>query len=479
MGQDLVKLQEACGVVGVWGKEAAIQAAPICYLGLYALQHRGQESAGMVTFDGHRLWLAKGAGLVPEVFDQDSLNQLPGFAGIGHVRLATEAEKHIINTQPLLVRSSYGSLAIAQNGSIVNGQELRQRLLDKGTVLQTDTDSEVILNLIAQSDADDLAAAVTRVLGLIRGGYALVILSESMLLAARDPWGNRPLCLGQLEEGYVIASESCAIANLGGEFIREVSPGELLILDAAGYHTHSIQPKQKQALCAFEHVYFARPDSCIGGRNAYLVRKAIGRELAREAFAEADIVIGAPDSGMSPALGFAQTLGIPFEIGVIKNRYVGRTFLQPTEAGRKTAVRIKLNPVVEVLKGKRVAVVDDSIVRGTTSGKLIGLLREAGAREVHMYVASPPYRFPCLYGIEPSSKSELVARGRSLEELRTLIDADSLHYVSVDGLAKAIGMPREQLCLACFTGEYPIDVSKAPRSREKRSGHQRKTGREG
>ena len=452
------KPREACGIVGIWGKEASVKVAPLCYLGLYALQHRGQESAGMVTFDGNQLWLSKGSGLVPEVFDQDRLAELPGFAGIGHVRLATQTERHVINAQPLLVRSSYGSLAIAQNGSIVNGRELRRKLLDKGTVLQTDTDSEVILNLIAQSGEADLPSAVAKILSLIRGAYALVILGEGMLLAARDPWGNRPLCLGKLDEGYVVASESCAIANLGGEFLREVQPGELLVLDMAGYHTHSLEPGDKQALCAFEHVYFARPDSCIGGRNAYLVRKAIGRELAREALVTADVVIGAPDSGMSPALGFAEAAKLPFEIGVIKNRYVGRTFLQPTPAGRKLAVRIKLNPVVEVLQGRSVAVIDDSIVRGTTSGKLIALLREAGAREVHMYVASPPYRFPCLYGIEPSSHTELVARGRTVEELRTIIKADSLHYVSVEGLVKAIGIPREQLCLACFTGEYPIDT---------------------
>lgn len=453
------KPQEACGVVGIWGKDASVQAASLCYLGLYALQHRGQEGAGIVTFDGNKMWLGKGPGLVPEVFNQDSLDELPGFAGIGHVRLSTEADRHVINTQPLLVRSSFGSLAIAQNGSLVNGKELRQRLLDQGTVLQTNTDSEVILNLISQSGQNDLPTAVAKTLELIRGAYALVILSEDMLLAAKDPWGNRPLCLGKLAEGYIVASESCAIANLGGELLREVRPGELVALDAAGYHTHSLKPEKKQALCAFEHIYFARPDSNIGGRNAYLVRKAIGRELAKEASVEADVVIGAPDSGVSPALGFAEAAGLPFEIGVIKNRYVGRTFLQPTQAGRQLAVRIKLNPVVEVLQGKRVAVVDDSIVRGTTSGKLIGLLREAGAREVHMYVASPPYRYPCLYGIEPSSKSELVARGRTLEELKAFIEADSLHYVSVEGLVKAIGIPKDELCLACFTGEYPICVT--------------------
>jgi amidophosphoribosyltransferase len=450
------KPQEACGVMGVWGKDASVNAASLCYLGLYALQHRGQESAGIVTFDGDKMWLSKGAGLVPEVFNQDSLDELPGFAGIGHVRLSTEADRHVINTQPLLVRSSFGSLAIAQNGSLVNGRELRQKLLDKGTVLQTNTDSEVILNLISQSGESDLPAAVAKTLELIQGAYALVILSEDMLLAAKDPWGNRPLCLGRLSEGYIVASESCAIANLGGEFIREVKPGELVVLDVKGYHTHSLEPGDKQALCAFEHVYFARPDSCIGGKNTYLVRKAIGQELAKEASIEADVVIGAPDSGVSPALGFAEAAGLPFEIGVIKNRYVGRTFLQPAQAGRQLAVHIKLNPVVEVLKGKRVAVVDDSIVRGTTSGKLINLLREAGAREVHMYVASPPYRYPCLYGIEPSSKSELVARGRTLEELRNFIEADSLHYISVEGLVRAIGIPKDELCLACFTGEYRI-----------------------
>ncbi len=291
---------------------------------------------------------------------------------------------------------------------------------------------------------------------VIEGAYALVILGEDMLLAARDPWGNRPLTLGRVEQGYMVASESCAIANLGGEVIREVEPGELLILDGSGWRTYRQQSAARKALCSFEHVYFARPDSCIGGKNAYLVRKAIGRELAKEAPVCADVVIGAPDSGVSPALGFAEAAGLPFEIGVIKNRYVGRTFMRPTQADRRMAVRIKLNPVVDVLRGKRVAVVDDSIVRGTTSGKLISLLREAGAQEVHMYVASPPYRFPCFYGNEPSSQSELVASGRTLDELKDLIGADSLHYISIEGLVRAIGIPRDQLCLACFTGEYPI-----------------------
>jgi amidophosphoribosyltransferase len=354
------------------------------------------------------------------------------------------------------VRSSYGSLAVAQNGSLINGSELRERLLQKGTVLQTDSDSEIILNLIARSGAGSLPEAIARTLEIMEGSYALVILGEDMLLAARDPWGNRPLTLGEVEEGYIVASESCAIANLGGEIIREVEPGELLILDGLGWRTYRHKSAARKALCSFEHVYFARPDSCIGGKNAYLVRKAIGRELAKEAAVNADVVIGAPDSGVAPALGFAEAAGLPFEIGVIKNRYVGRTFLRPTQADRRTAVRIKLNPVVDVLKGKRVAVVDDSIVRGTTSGKLITLLRDAGAREVHMYVASPPYRFPCFYGNEPSSQSELVASGRTVGELKDLIGADSLHYISIEGLVRAIGIPRDQLCLACFSGEYPI-----------------------
>ncbi len=453
---DLGKPQEACGVVGIWGSHENLQVAPLCYLGLYALQHRGQESAGMVTSDGKRLWLTKGPGLVPDVFDQESIAALPGFAAIGHVRLATEADQHVVNTQPLLVRSGFGNLAIAQNGSLVNAEKLRQGLLEEGAVLLTETDSEIVLNLIAKSKEKDLPSAVAKILTLLEGAYALVILAENMLLAARDPFGNRPLCLGKLEEGYMVASESCAVSNLGGEFLREVQPGELLVIDEQGPRTYNLMPGQTQAFCAFEHIYFARPDSCLGGKTAYLVRKAIGRELALEASVEADVVIGAPDSGMAPALGFAEAAGIPYEMGIIKNRYVGRAFLQPTQARRSLAVRIKLNPVTEVLTGKRVAVVDDSIVRGTTSGKLIALLKEAGAKEVHMYVASPPYRHPCLYGIEPSSKSELVARGRSLEELRKLIGADSLQYISLEGLVRAIGISGDQLCLACFTGEYPI-----------------------
>lgn len=455
---DFGKPQEACGVIGIFGENQNINVASLCYLGLYALQHRGQESAGMVTSDGENLWLDKGPGLVPDVFDQEHIDRLPGHAAIGHVRLATDKDRHVVNTQPLVVRSAFGSLAIAQNGSLVNGGELKKELLDAGTVLQTDTDSEIILNLIAKSSQKDLPGAVAETLRLLKGAYALVILSENMLLAARDPLGNRPLSLGRLDEGYIVASESCAVSNLGGELLREVQAGELLILDQSGYHTHTLLPSDRKALCAFEHIYFARPDSRLGGQNAYLVRKAIGRELALESVVEADVVIGAPDSGISPALGFAEAAGIPFETGVVKNRYVGRAFLQPTQARRDIAVRIKLNPIAEVLDGKRVAVIDDSIVRGTTSGKLIGLLREADAREVHMYVASPPYRYPCFYGIEPSSKNELVARGRTVEELCSFIGADSLQYVSLEGLVRALAIPKEQLCLACFTGDYPVSA---------------------
>ncbi|NLK07081.1 MAG: amidophosphoribosyltransferase [Firmicutes bacterium] len=451
--------QEACGVVGIFSENSKINIAPFCYLGLYALQHRGQASAGMVTSDGNTLWQKKGLGLVPDVFGKDEIEELPGYGAIGHVRLATDKDRHAVNTQPLAVRSAFGSLAIAHNGRLTNRNTLEAGLLQSGAMLQTDTDSEIILNLIAKSEETNLPKAVAKTLRLLEGAYALVILSQDMILAARDPVGNRPLCLGKMEtdpEAFIVASESCAVSNLGGKLIREVEPGELLVLDKRGYSSHSLLPSPKKAFCAFEHIYFARPDSILSDKNAYLVRKAIGKELALESKVNADIVIGAPDSGISPALGFAEASGLPFETGVIKNRYVGRVFLEPNQARRDLAVRIKLNPIAEVLNGKRVAVIDDSIVRGTTSAQLITLLKDAGAKEVHLYIASPPYRYACFYGVEPSNQSELVARGRTVEELRTLIGADSLQYVSVDGLVRALAIAKEDLCLACFTGEYPI-----------------------
>ncbi|MBO8141644.1 MAG: amidophosphoribosyltransferase [Firmicutes bacterium] len=447
-----------CGVIGIAGPNG-LRAADRIYLGLYQLQHRGEESCGMAVSDGNRLRVSRGMGLVPEVFAHGAPADLAGPLGIGHVRYSTTGSTELANAQPIVAHTSRGPVAVAHNGDLTNARTLRAELQRLGSVFQTTTDSEVILNLFARFSGDDDEQAALRTMQAIRGGYAVVLLTKNRLLAFRDPYGIRPLFWGMSDGMVAVASESCALAAVGVDAVEEVKPGELLSVDQAGVRRRRLEGgRDGRAPCAFEYIYFSRPDSDLGGRNVHLVRKAIGRRLYREKPVEADVVIAAPDSGTSAAMGFAEEAGIPFEIGLVKNRYIGRTFIRPDSAGRHLAVKVKLNPNRRVLAGKRVVVLDDSIVRGTTSRRTVALVREAGAREVHMYVAAPPFVYPCHYGIDISSRDELIAAQQSIEQIRRHIGADSLYFLSIEGLCEAVGVDRQRMCLACMTGDYPEPV---------------------
>ncbi|MBO8125949.1 MAG: amidophosphoribosyltransferase [Firmicutes bacterium] len=446
-----------CGVFGVFLEESQ-EAARYTYLGLYALQHRGQESCGVVTSDGSFLRTHKDMGLVSEVFNEEVLAGLPGRIGIGHVRYSTTGESSILNAQPLVVRTRYGTVALAHNGNLVNSSLLEKELQQDGAVFQSTTDTEIILNLIAKTKAKNLEEAVIKACRHLKGSFALTIMTDDTLIGIRDPLGIRPLCLGRLDRGYVLASESCALTSVGAEYVREVLPGEMIVIGPGGFNSYYYGGHGSETLCIFEYIYFARPDSVLSGKNVYKVRTRIGAELAREHPIEADVVVPAPDSGVAAALGFSKESGIPYDYGLIKNRYVGRTFIQPSQGLRDLGVKIKLNPVPSVLKGKRVVLIDDSVVRGTTSANTVRLLKEAGAREVHLYVASPPYIKPCYYGIDTSSEEELLAAKYSLDKISERIGADSVTYLSLEGLEKAVGTGADQMCRACFTGRYPVPV---------------------
>lgn len=454
----LARPQHECGVFGIFSTDPDFDAAGDTYLGLYALQHRGQESAGMVVSDGETLRLHKEMGLVASVFDDEILKKLPGPIAIGHVRYSTTGASRLENAQPLLSHTAHGLMAVAHNGNLANAEKLRQRLLGTGSVFQSTTDSEVIINLIASYGQDSLERAVVKCAQELRGGYSVLLMTKDRLIGFRDAYGIRPLCLGRLGEAYVMASESCALETLGAEYIREIRAGEVVMVDKNGLMSIQAVQKERDAFCVFEYIYFARPDTDFEDRNVHLVRKDIGRQLAREYPVEADVVIPAPDSGIPAAIGYSEESGIPLDIGLIKNRYIGRTFIQPTQAMRQRSVKIKLNPIEKVVKGKRVVLIDDSIVRGTTSQKIVKMLRDAGATEVHMRVASPPYLHSCYYGIDTAARQELIAYARSVEEIRQQIGADSLGYLSQDGLEKAVDIPMNRLCTACFTGLYPTEV---------------------
>lgn len=454
-------VREACGVYGVWGHP---DAARVVYYGLYALQHRGQESAGIVASDGEQVVHHRGMGLVSEVFDDARVDSMPGHIAIGHVRYSTSGASHLANAQPVVVRYRGGALALAHNGNLVNALALRERLEDEGSIFQTTVDTEVVAHLVARGGRISLEEALPAALTEIRGGYALIVMSETTLLAARDPNGFRPLCLGRFPEGgWVVASESCACDATGAEFVREVRPGEMIAIDEHGLRSLQAVPPGKSSLCAFEYIYLARPDSNLEGRNVHVVRKDLGRRLALDYPAEADIVTGVPDSSVSAAYGYAEQAGIPHEMGLVKNRYIGRTFIQPAEATRTFGVQVKLNPLRKVLEGRRVVLIDDSIVRGTTSRRIVNLLRQAGAAEVHLRIASPPYRHPCYYGIDTSAEGELIAADRSVDEVRQAIGADSLAYLTIEALHETVtGLPHwpvaERCCMACFTGSYAVPV---------------------
>jgi amidophosphoribosyltransferase len=464
--EPLDRLHEECGVFGVYGPGEDV--ANLTYFGLYALQHRGQESAGIAVSDGRSIRLHKDVGLVAQVFDQETLGDLTGHVSVGHTRYSTTGSTRLPNAQPMrFEHGQLGPIAFGHNGNLVNTAELRADLAEQGAVFQTTTDSEVIGTLLSRTPGDTLEVVLRRSLSRLEGAYSLLFITRDSLVAARDPLGIRPLCLGRLPGmdggdpgGHVVASETCALDVVGAEFVREVEPGEVVTVDATGIRSARI-PKavRRPAMCSFEFIYFARPDSVMQGRSLYEARVNMGRELAREAPAEADIVMALPDSGTPHAVGFAEASQIPFVEGVIKSRYITRTFIQPNQRLREAGIRLKFNPMRHVLEGRRVVLVDDSIVRGTTSRRIVEELRRAGAREVHMRVASPPIVWPCFMGIDIASRNELIAAHRDEDEVCRVIGADTLRYLSIAGLKRAVGEPSGHgFCFACFDGAYPLQV---------------------
>ena len=447
--------REECGIFAVYGHE---DAARLTYFGLYALQHRGQESAGILVSDGGRVLEHKAMGLVPDIFDQEVLDRLKGHISLGHVRYSTTGSSLLINAQPFRIRYSGTSLAIAHNGNLVNAGHIRSRLENNGSIFQTSMDTEVVLHLIAKYLKSGLEAATVRAMGQVKGAYSMVVMTEDSLIGVRDPNGFRPLCLGKLNSSYILASETCAFDLVDAEYIREVEPGEILIINREGLTSIPLGITAHKTQCVFELIYFARPDSSVFGQNVYVFRKHQGTLLAREYSRDVDLVMPFPDSGNYAAIGYAQESGIPLEMGVIRNHYVGRTFIQPSQSMRDFGVKVKLNPVKEILKDRKVLIIEDSIIRGTTSRSRTKTLRKVGAREVHMLVSCPPHRFPCHYGIDFSSKGELVAAHKSVEEIRRFIGLDSLGYLNINHLDKATDIPREELCLACFDGNYPVPI---------------------
>lgn len=449
------KPKEECGLFGIYAPEQEV--AQLTYYGLYALQHRGQESAGIAVSDGRKILHYKGMGLVSEVFSHDNLSELKGKMAIGHVRYSTTGSSLLANAQPLVVYFQKGMMALAHNGNLTNTAELREELGSKGTVFQTTIDSEVILNLIARYRRHCLEDAVIKTMIDIQGAYSILIMAEDKIIGVRDPRGIRPLCIGRLGERYCIASESSALDTIGAEFVRDVEPGELVTIDEEGLHSRQGLPKEKTAFCSFEYIYFARPDSTIDQLNVWESRRQMGVELAKECPIDADVVLSVPDSGTPAAIGYAKALGLPYEEGLLKNRYVGRTFIQPTQEMREVAVRIKLNANCNVIRGRKVVMIDDSIVRGTTSSKLVQMVKSCGAKEVHLLISSPPVCYSCYYGIDTSERETLVANKMSIEEIRKFVGADTLHYLSEEGLNRALG--GNSVCLACFNGKYPVIVS--------------------
>jgi amidophosphoribosyltransferase len=446
--------REECGVFAVYGNE---DAARIAFFGLFALQHRGQESAGINTADGCQMWGYKGMGLASEVFREDTLSKLPGHLAIGHVRYSTTGSSVLSNAQPFMVHHADEYYALGHNGNLINAAVLRSELEDQGSIFQSTMDSEVIIHLMAKHLKDGLDEAITQALARVHGSYSIVMLTKDKVIAARDPRGFRPLALGSLNSGWVVASETCAFDLVGATYLRDVKPGEIIIIDHSGLKSISPFPQVKPAHCIFELIYFARPDSQIFGQNVYLCRKRLGHYLAKEYRPDVDLVMPFPDSGNYAALGYAEESGIPFEMGMIRNHYVGRTFIQPSQPMRDFGVRVKLNPVRPLLSGRRVLIVEDSIIRGTTSRNRVRHLRESGVKEIHMAVSCPPTRYPCPYGIDFSSKGELVAAQKeNVAAIARFIGLDSLHYLSLSGMVEATGMAPNSFCLACYTGDYPL-----------------------
>ena len=449
--------RDECGIFGIADSQ---DAANIAYLGLYALQHRGQESAGIATLDGEKFFVEREMGYVADVFDEARLSRLPGRTAIGHVRYSTAGASLLANAQPIVFATGRGPLALAHNGNLVNAREIRRGLESSGALFTTTSDSEVILHLVARSKAPDVASALAEALLDVQGGYSILVLSREGIFAARDPHGIRPLSLGTLQGGGsapVVASETCAFDLIGARFDRDVEPGEIVRLSREGLSARRFALANSTP-CIFEHVYFARPDSKVFGKSVAASREAFGARLAREHPADAELVVPVPDSGMYAALGYARESGIPFALGLVRNHYVGRTFIEPKQSIRHFGVKVKLNPVREVVEGKRIVLVDDSIVRGTTSKKIVRMLREAGVRKIHVRVSSPPTMASCHYGIDTPTRRELIAANNSVEEIRQFIGADTLGYLSSEGMLEAFGRPLQATCAACFTGVYPVEI---------------------
>tara|TARA_B110000438_G_scaffold281628_1_gene307964 strand:+ start:788 stop:2191 length:1404 start_codon:yes stop_codon:yes gene_type:complete len=452
----LDKLHEECGVVGVYGHP---EAANLVYLGLYALQHRGQESAGIVASTHSKMHLELGMGLVADIFDPGRLLKLPGPLAIGHNRYSTAGKSELVNAQPCMINYAAGSLALAHNGNLVNAKTIRKELGSKGAIFQSTNDSEVIVHLMAQAKSENFVDRAAEALRQVSGAYSLVLMTENELLAARDPHGFRPLCLGKLDGAYIIASETCVMDLIEAEFIREVEPGELILINENGLQSFFPFKKVESKYCVFEHIYFARPDSFLFGEHVYTARKEMGRAMAQESPVDADLIVPVPDSGVVSAMGFAEESGIPFEMGLIRNHYVGRTFIEPQSQIRNFGVKLKLNAVKNIISGKRLAIIDDSIVRGTTSRKIVKMLLEAGAKEVHLRISSPPILHSCFYGIDTPNKEELIAHSHSLEETRKYLGADSLQYLSIKKMLEVLQNGKNKFCSACFDGNYPVPIT--------------------
>ena len=447
------KLKDECGVFGIFGHP---EAANLTYLGLYALQHRGQESAGIVAADGARMRVSRAMGQVADAFDEQALEKLPGHLAIGHTRYSTAGESKIENAQPFLIDCAHGQIAVAHNGNLVNAGELRDALVRAGSIFQTSSDTEVVLHLYARSRAPSVEEALVESIAQLSGAFSLALLTKNRLIAARDPHGFRPLALGQLDDAWIVCSETCALDLIGATYVRDIEPGELLIISDGGLRSLRLFPKSSLSQCIFEHVYFARPDSYVFGRSVNEVRTELGRILARESSVSADVVVPIPDSGVCAAVGFAEEADLPLRMGLIRNHYVGRTFIQPQQSIRHFSVRVKLNPVRSILEGRRVVLLDDSIVRGTTSRKIVRMVKAAGAREVHLRISCPPTISPCFYGVDTPSKSELIAATHTHEEIRKYVEADSLSYLSLEGLRSAVGSQQQDYCTSCYTGVYPV-----------------------
>jgi len=451
----LDKFKDECGVFGIFGHP---EAANMTYLGLYALQHRGQESAGIAASDGRQVRISRAMGYVADIFDGETLSTLEGPLAIGHVRYSTAGESKLLNAQPILIDCAHGQIALCHNGNIVNARELRDELVQQGSIFQSNSDTEVVLHLYARSKARSVEDAIVESVTQVQGAFSLVMLTRDHLIAVRDPHGFRPLALGRLGDAMVVCSETCAMDLIGATYERDVEPGEVLIITADGMRSIRPFPPAPLAHCIFEHVYFARPDSYVFGRSVNEIRTELGRVLAREQAVTADVVVPVPDSGVCAAMGFAEESGIPLRMGLIRNHYVGRTFIQPQQSIRHFGVKVKLNPVRSILDGRRVILVDDSIVRGTTSRKIVRMVRATGAKEVHVRVSCPPTISPCFYGVDTPSKSELIAASHSIEEIREFLEADTVAYLSLEGLLSAVGTERKSYCTSCYTGNYPVPV---------------------